>query len=375
MMLFCNTLLLLFATTKSSSIGVTVFEPWEGGYPCIRIPSITATSDGTLVAFAECRAWIGDGCHPNNNTTTITSKISANQNDRWICQKTSNDNGSTWSNLSFPFGLSFTTQNPTCVYDYINNKLILQADAHNGQKNHSIYQIYSKDNGKTWYNLVDIGYKYLSSLNPTYLFTGLPTGLQLLNNASSKYYGRILFSGHFNTSYGAIGHVWYSDDYGETYKISNTSLSHMQEESLVELSNGSIVDNMRNANIWNCNCRGIAISNDYGESFSDAYPQPQLISPGCEGSVISIRNGSMIFFSNPSSIKSRVNMTVKKSINNGNTWDKSYSLCESCGGAYSCLTSLPQFDGNKIGLLWETNSSHCQGPSCQTVFSLIPVDF
>eukprot|EP01084_Bolivina_argentea_P154149 268748_1 len=87
MMLFCNTLLLLFVTTQSSSIGVTVFEPWEGGYPCIRIPSITATSDGTLVAFAECRAWIGDGCHPNNNTTTITSKISVNQNDRWICQK------------------------------------------------------------------------------------------------------------------------------------------------------------------------------------------------------------------------------------------------------------------------------------------------
>ena len=41
----------------------TVFQHGEGGYPCIRIPSITQCK-GVLHAFAECRTRTGDGCVP-----------------------------------------------------------------------------------------------------------------------------------------------------------------------------------------------------------------------------------------------------------------------------------------------------------------------
>ena len=355
-----------------ASVGVSVFTPGEGGYPCIRIPAIAATNDGTLVAFAECRAWIGDGCQPHNMDYTL-SQISDNVNQRWICQKISNDNGATWSNLSFPFGLRFTSENPTVVYDYIQKRLLLQANVNNGQQNQSIYQITSSDNGKTWSKILDVGNRFLSNSNN--IFIGPSNGVQLLNNPFSEYYGRILWSGHINEGTSANVHVWYSDDWGMTYNMSISDLPHMQESALVELSNGSVVDNMRNAHIWECDCRGMAISNDYGKTFSSAYPAPQLISPECEGSTISIKNGSVIFFSNPSSTTSRVNMTVKRSINNGETWDNVYKLCEECDGAYSCLTPLPQYNNTKIGLLWETNATNCTGPSCQTVFSIIPADF
>lgn len=46
---------------------VPVFTPGEAGYPCIRIPSmVLAPDDSTLIAYAECRNWTGDGCEPHH---------------------------------------------------------------------------------------------------------------------------------------------------------------------------------------------------------------------------------------------------------------------------------------------------------------------
>ena len=48
---------------------VNVFRHGEGGFPCIRIPTITRCGPkGTLHAFAECRTMRGDGCIPNKAT-------------------------------------------------------------------------------------------------------------------------------------------------------------------------------------------------------------------------------------------------------------------------------------------------------------------
>ena len=226
------------------------------------------------------------------------------------------------------------------------------------------------DNGLTWSSPIDIGHLYLP--NDTNLVVGPDAGFQLLNQPSSKYYGRILFIGY--QGYYQDARAYYSDDYGKTYNLSSTILSGMDESQLVELSNGSVMANMRNNNLWNCNCRGIAISNNGGTTFTLPYPDPQLISPICEASIMSLNNGNIILFSNPSNDKQRVNMQIKKSINNGNTYNVSYSLCPSCDAAYSCLTTA-NITGY-FGLLWETNlTATCSGPSCQSVFSLIRINF
>ena len=46
----------------------TVSQIWqhgEGGCLCIGIPALIHTRDQTVLAFAECRMWKGDGCLPN----------------------------------------------------------------------------------------------------------------------------------------------------------------------------------------------------------------------------------------------------------------------------------------------------------------------
>lgn len=65
-----------------------VFTPGEGGYPCIRIPSVALSGDNiTLNAFAECRNYTGDGCFPLRVPSSAEGAV------KDICQKQSTDSG------------------------------------------------------------------------------------------------------------------------------------------------------------------------------------------------------------------------------------------------------------------------------------------
>mmetsp|Transcript_68982 Transcript_68982/g.109547 ORF Transcript_68982/g.109547 Transcript_68982/m.109547 type:complete len:87 (+) Transcript_68982:1-261(+) len=76
-----------------------------------------------------------------------------------------------------------------------------------------------------------------------------------------------------------------------------------------------------------------------------------------------------IYFANPNDANSRVNMTVKVS-DDGFTFDVLQNIYAG-PAAYSCLTTVGIED--TIGLLWETNSTDCSGPSCRILFNLVGV--
>jgi Neuraminidase (sialidase) len=165
--------------------------------------------------------------------------------------------------------------------------------------------------------------------------------------------------------------VWYSDDGGETYILSETVLEKMDEAQLVELSDGRVMPNMRNDHLTSCDCRAVAISTDGGKTFGDISYDPALISPVCMASIIRMSNGSLIF-ANPASKKDRVNGMLKRSDDGGVSWVRSWQVTDvEEDYAYSCLTHVARSD--QVGLLWETTSLDCSGPSCQLVFSKITV--
>ena len=63
-MILAIILFLVFFNTSYGVITVQVFKHGEDGNDCIRIPSVILAGNHTLVAFAECRKYIGDGCYP-----------------------------------------------------------------------------------------------------------------------------------------------------------------------------------------------------------------------------------------------------------------------------------------------------------------------
>ena len=61
-----------------------------------------------------------------------------------------------------------------------------------------------------------------------------------------------------------------------------------------------------------------------------------------------------LFFSNPADKRQRVNLSIKVSDDEGNTWDKlpEVLLHKEANMGYSCLTII---DGKYIGILYEGN--------------------
>ena len=131
--------------------------------------------------------------------------------------------------------------------------------------------------------------------------------------------------------------VYGSDDGGNSWWLSEDALPRMDESTIAELSNGTVMLNMRNAG--GCLCRAISISQDGGVSWAPLWFDEDLVDPICEGSLasfswtpstsIALKKGSskviaeensekqapfrLLLFSNPPMRYARANMTVQVS--------------------------------------------------------------
>lgn len=267
---------------------------------CFRIPSLLVTTNNTVIAFSEARIHSCEDC----SVTGIVSRRSLDGGQNWgpisWVVKPANINGVENSNRG---------ANPTSLYDSKNNKIVMHfsrggkpitnSDKWDCVPAYSNWQITSTDNGMSWSKplRLDTFLKNWKGILP-----GPGNGIQLSDS------GRYIFPGHYGTSertYGAVI-AYYSDDYGLTYKVSNKSFHGMDESTLAELTNGSILINMRNAN--ENYTRAYSISNDKGLNWGPIRYDSQLIDPICEGSLSRIDN--IILFSNPAMKYSRSNLSI-----------------------------------------------------------------
>lgn len=352
-----------------------------------RIPGLITTNAGTLIAIYDIRY---------NNSKDL-------QEDIDIGMSRSTDGGQSWEPMKVIMDMGEWggrpqrlngTGDPCILYDHFTGTLWVAALWMSGSHHEKMLWWDSKpgmtpeetgqfilakstDDGISWSDPVNIT-SQIKDPSWQLLLAGPGRGLTLSD-------GTLVFPVQYKSDLGVQAldggqytcqsTIVYSTDKGKTWQIGTGAKPNTTEAQAVELSDGSIMLNMRDdlnrAAKDKGNGRAVAISRDLGKNWA-LHPSSNhaLIEPNCMASLISanVKAGRktipVLFFSNPSHASERKNMTIKASTDEGNTWppENQILLNEETGFGYSCLTITKD---KCVGILYEGDR--------ELIFQKIPV--
>lgn len=318
-----------------------VYEQGTDGFEAYRIPAIVKTDEGTLLAFAEARR----------------TRSAGDSGDIDLVVKRSTDGGTTWSkSITVWDDGGNTCGNPVPIVGK-NGAIHLLMTWNNGEDKWGTitqgkgkdtrrpFYCYSTDDGRTWSKPVELT-EAIKKDSWKWYGTGPCHGIMLKNG---KYSGRLVSPNYFtvmeNGKVVSYSHAVYSDDNGLTWKPGEPTVSGgVGECSVVELQDGTLMLNMRASDGF---YRKYCTSTDGGETWSAPAADNELIDCDCQGSIIN--DGKCLFFSNAASATERINMTVRKSSDEGQTWQGQYLVYPGKSG-YSDLVDISD---DKIAVFYE----------------------
>ncbi len=215
----------------------------------------------------------------------------------------------------------------------------------------------SEDDGETWSDPINITSQIK---NPEWnlFFNGPGKGIVLKD-------GTLVFAAQYKDAK-AIPHstIVYSKDKGKTWEVGTGAKSNTTEAQVVELGDGALMLNMRDNRGGS---RSIAVTNDLGKNWTEHNTSRNALpEPVCMASLINNPfKESMMLFSNPATERDRKNITIKASMDDGNSWlpDHQLLLDEGIGWGYSCLTMINE---EEVGILYESSVSNI-------TFQIIPL--
>lgn len=318
----------------------TLWTAGEDGYHTYRIPSLLVTGKGTVLAFCEGRK-TGRGDH----------------GDVDLIMKRSTDGGRTWSKHRIVHeegGEALVTiGNPCPLVDAKTGTIWLPFT----RDNKAVFVTSSTDDGETWSaprNVSDVAMKP----DWNWVATGPGVGIQLTRGAHA---GRLVVPCDHKRQLSAKipelnSHMMLSDDAGRTWRIGRPIQAGGNECQVIEREDGTLLVNTRmQANFEGF--RGVATSQDGGETWTTISQEKRLPCPKCQGSLLRVptigRNDGagtafLTLFSNPHPPEStegppsgaRVRLTVRGSHDDGKTWT-SARVMNAGPSAYSSLAALP----------------------------------
>lgn len=155
----------------------------------------------------------------------------------------------------------------------------------------------------------------------------------------------------------------YSDDGGKTWQMGQPVGEGMDENKVVELSNGNIMLNSRPSD--NSGYRKVAISTNGGETYSTPWVETQLPDPENNGAITRMypdapegsAAAAILLFTNADNQSDRINGTIRYSCNDGETWSAGQAF-QPNATAYSTVTALGH---DKFGIFYE-------GPDNELIF-------
>lgn len=326
-------------------VATTLAVAGSFGFTCHRIPALTEAPNGWLLASWDGRPG-GCGDAPQANS---------------IVQRISTDGGATWGPLTVIAGgrtaaPKYGYSDPSYVVDRetgtIFNFFVKSYDqgwggsrAGTDPDDRNVLHaavVRSTDNGLTWSEPAVITADITDEPDWTSRFAASGEGIQLRYGPHS---GRLIQQ--YTVRDGGVMRAVsvYSDDHGLTWRAGVPVGSGMDENKVVELSNGDVMLNSRSSD--STLARKVAISADGGVTYGDVAVDHTLIDPRNNASIIRAfpdapagsARSRMLLFSNAASTAGRVNGTVRLSFDDGQTWSAS-KVFEPGAMSYSTLTPL-----------------------------------
>lgn len=260
----------------------TIASGGTGGFPYYRIPAVVQLPDGTILASYDGRPLNGDAPNPNS-----------------ILQRRSTDGGRTWGEQTVisqgrvgadKIGYS----DPSYVYDSTTGTLFnfhvyskdagfptsIEGDDDADRRILSAAVAVSTDGGATWEHRLITDVVKPAGVVSTFATSG--AGIQI---SRGPHAGRLVqqYAGKFTD--GTIkAYSVYSDDHGATWTMGRPTGTAMDENKVVELSDGRLMMNSR-ANSGP-KARLVSYSEDGGASWSQPKADDTLIDPRNNGSII-----------------------------------------------------------------------------------------
>lgn len=344
-------------------LGVGVRHAGDDGSAAFRIPGLVTTNKGTLLGVYDVRY---------NSSVDLQEHID-------IGLSRSTDGGQTWEKMRLP--LSFgeydglpSAQNgvgdPSILVDTKTNTIWVVAawthgmgnqrawwSSHQGMDRNITAQLVlskSTDDGKTWSAPINIT-EQVKKPEWYFLLQGPGRGITMSD-------GTLVFPIQFidKTRIPNAG-IMYSKDGGQTWHIHNHARTNTTEAQVAEVTPGTLMLNMRDNRGGS---RAVYTTTDLGKTWKEhESSRTALREPVCMASLISvpakdnILGKDLLIFSNPNSTSERKDITIKISMDGGNTWLPEHQLLldEGYNWGYSCLTMI---DKETIGILYESSVAH-----------------
>ena len=325
-----------------------LFASGKDDYHTYRIPAIVTTNKGTLLVFCEGRK---NNRNDHGNLDMLLRR-SVDGGDSWMATQLVYEEGG---------DTDVTIGNACPVVDRETGIIWLPFT----RNNTDVLITSSKNDGKSWSKPINIT-KQVKRDGWGWYATGPGNGIQLTRGTHK---GRLIIPcDHRLTritdrNKSTRSHVIYSDDHGSTWTIGGSTDFLMNECTIAERTDGSLLLNMRSNR--GRKMRAVATSQNGGIDWSKCVDNPALPEPVCQANMLRVNwptdnQPGRLVFSNPASPSKRENLVVRVSYNDGKTWPTNRTVYQGAA-AYSCMTVLA--NGN-IGIVFERDNyafiSYCE---------------